>query len=122
MWQWVDAGFLSGIRGNAACPCLLAGCLLHQLIPAKHTQASKGVDTIDVHRTATADTLTATPSEGQGGVDFVLDSNERIQHHGAGLGQVQFVGLHLGLFGGSIGVPAVNLELLDLGSGLLNTS
>lgn len=92
-----------------------------QLIPTKHTQASKGVDTIDVHRTATADTLTATPSEGQGGVDFVLDPNERIQHHGAGLGQVQFVGLHLGLLGRSIGAPAVNLELLDLRGGLLYT-
>lgn len=93
----------------------------YQSIPIERTQASKGVDTIDVHRTATADTLTATPSEGQCGVDFVLDPNECIQHHGAGLVQVQFVGLHLGLLGGSIGVPAVNLELLDLSGGLLYT-
>lgn len=80
---------------------------------SEHTQASESVDTINVHRTATADTLSATSPESQGGVDLVLDTDERIEHHGTGLVQIQLIGLHLGLLGGSIGVPAVDLELLD---------
>lgn len=80
---------------------------------AKHTQASQCIDTVDVHGTTTADTLSATSPEGQGGVDLVLDSDERIQHHGTGLVQIQAVGLHLGLLGGLVRVPAVDVELLD---------
>jgi hypothetical protein len=89
---------------------------------ATHTQASKSVDTVNVHRTTTADTFSATPSEGQGGVDFVLDSDERVQHHGAGFVEVQFISLHLGLLSGSVGVPSVDLELLDPRRGLLHKS
>ena len=74
----VDARLLGGVCGNAA-------------------QAGQGVDTVDVHGAATADTLTTTPPEGKSGVDLVLDANERIQHHGSGLVQVECVGLHLGL-------------------------
>lgn len=56
-----------------------------------HTQTGESVDTVNVHRTATADTLAATPSEGQSRVDLVLDTDERIQHHGSGLVQVELV-------------------------------
>lgn len=51
----------------------------------ERTQASQGVDTVNVHRTATTDTLSATSPESQGWVDFVLNSDERIEHHGTGL-------------------------------------
>ena len=85
--------------------------------PGQHTQAGQGVDTVNVHRTATADTLSATSPESQSGVHLVLDADQRIQHHRAGLVQVQRVSLHLRLLGGLIGVPAVDME--GLGPGLL---
>ena len=74
----VDARLLGGVRGNTA-------------------QASQGVDTVDVHSAAAANALTATSPEGEGRVDLVLDADERIQHHGSGLVQVERVRLHLGL-------------------------
>lgn len=57
----------------------------------KRTQASQSVDTVDVHGARSADTLTTTPSEGQGGVDLILDPDQRIQHHGTRLVQIESV-------------------------------
>ena len=74
----VDARLLGGVCGDTA-------------------QAGQGVDTVDVHGAATTDTLATTPPEGKGRVDLVLDTDERIQHHGSGLVQVEGVRLHLGL-------------------------
>lgn len=84
----------------------------------QRTQAGEGVDTINVHGTATADTLTAGATEGEGGVLLVLYPNEGIEHHGAGLVQVQLVGLHSRLLARGVRVPTVNLEGLHLGWGL----
>lgn len=84
-----------------------------------HTQASKSVLSVDVHGAATADTLTATSSEGQSRVDLVLDSNKGIENHRSGLVEVQSVGLETGLLAGSIRVPSVDLEGLHLGVRLL---
>lgn len=91
----VDARLLGGVRGNTA-------------------QAGQGVDTVDVHGAATADTLTATPPESKGRIDLVLNADERIQHHRSGLVQVEGVRLHLGLRGRLIGVPSVDVEGLCL--------
>jgi len=77
-------------------------------------QASKSVNTINVHRAASANTLSATPSECEGGVDLVLDSDQGIQHHRAGFVQIQGVALHAWLGGWLIGIPSVNVECLDL--------
>lgn len=78
-------------------------------------QASQGVLAVDVHGTAAADALSATPSEGQGRVLLVLDLDQGIQDHGARLVEVNGVGLKLGLLGRGIGIPSVDLERLDLG-------
>jgi hypothetical protein len=83
------------------------------------TQAGKGVLAVDVHGAATADTLTATSSEGQSRVELVLDSDKGIENHGSSLVEVQSVGLKTGLLAGGIGVPSVDLEGLHLGLGLL---
>lgn len=100
----VDARLLGCVRGDTA-------------------QAGQGVDTVDVHGAATANALTTTPPEGQGRVDLVLDANERVQHHGSGLVQVERVRLHLGLRCWLIRVPSVDVEGLCLrilaGLGLL---
>lgn len=56
-----------------------------------HTKAGQCVHTVDVHGAAPADALAATPPEGQGRVDFVLDPDERIEHHGARLVQIERV-------------------------------
>jgi hypothetical protein len=79
-----------------------------------HTQTGQRVDAVNVHGAAAADALATTPPEGQGRVDLVLDADERIEHHGAGLVQVELVRLHLGLRGGLVGVPAVDVERLQL--------
>lgn len=78
-------------------------------------QAGQGVLAVDVHGTAAADALSATPSEGQGRVLLVLDLNQGVQDHGARLVEVNGVGLKLGLLGRGIGIPSVDLERLDLG-------
>lgn len=80
-------------------------------------QACQGVLAVDVHGTASANALSATPSEGQGRILLVLDLDQSIQDHGAGLVEVDGVGLQLGLLGRGIRVPSVDLE--GLGPGLL---
>jgi len=89
-----------------------------------HTQAGKGVGAVDVHGTAAANALTATTAEGQGRVQLVLDAQQGVQNHGAGLVKVKGVALHARLLGRLVRVPAVDLEGLEPGllarrSGLL---
>jgi hypothetical protein len=116
--QRVDARLGLGIRGNAAyTEVRLArvrdyGTLIEWGV---HTQAGEGVDTVNVHRAGTTNTLTARSAESQGRVKFVLYPDESIEHHGSGLVEVEVVGLHLGLLAGLVGVPAVDLESLHLG-------
>jgi hypothetical protein len=76
----------------------------------QHTQTSQRVDSVDVHRTATADTLTAASSEGKRRVDFIFNTDQSVEHHGTGLVQVQRVRLHARLRGGLVGVPSVDME------------
>lgn len=78
-------------------------------------QASKSVLSVDIHGAATADTLTATSSEGQSRVELVLDSDEGIENHRPSLVKVQSVGLKTRLLAGGIGVPSVDLERLEVG-------
>jgi hypothetical protein len=93
--QWVDARFFGCVGGDTA-------------------EAGQGVDAVNVHGATAADTLSAAPSEGQSRVNLVLDPNQGIQHHRAGLVKVERVGLHAGLRRGLIWVPSVDLERLDL--------
>jgi len=78
------------------------------------TEASQSIDPINVHSAATTNTLSATPSEGQSRVNLVLDSNQRIQHHGPSLIQIQCVRLHARLRRRLIWVPSVDVESLGL--------
>ena len=78
------------------------------------TQASKSVDTVNVHGARTANTLSARAAESESWVDFVLDADERIQHHRTGLVEVQSVSLHAWLLGWGVWVPSVDVEGLDL--------
>jgi hypothetical protein len=80
------------------------------------TQACQSVDSINVHRAASADSLSAAPSECQGRIDFILDPNQCVQHHWPRLVKIQGVGLHSRLGGRLVGVPSVDLEGLDLGT------
>ncbi len=79
------------------------------------TQAGKGVGAVNVHGTAAADALSAAAAEGQGGVELVLDADQGVEDHGARLVEVEGVALHAGLLGGCVGVPAVDLEGLEVG-------
>lgn len=75
VWEWVNARFLGGVGGNAACK-LLALYFLFNFF--EHTQAGQCVDTIDVHGAATTNTLTAASSESQSWVDLILDPDQSI--------------------------------------------
>lgn len=55
----------------------------------QHTKTCQCVYTVNVHGATSTNSLTTTPPEGQGWVDFVLDPDERIQHHGSGFVQVE---------------------------------
>lgn len=90
----------------------------HKYSSTSLTQASKCVDTIDVHGAATTDPLSAAPSEGQRRINLVLDANQGIQHHGTGLVQVEGVALHARLRGRLVGIPAVYVERLGPGLGV----
>lgn len=79
----------------------------------RHTEAGQGVLAVDVHGAGTADALAATSAEGQGRVDLVLDADDGVEHHGAGLVEVNGVALQARLLGGRVGVPAVDLERLE---------
>lgn len=87
--------------------------MLHVL--GRPTQTSQSIDTINVHRTTPTYALATTPSKSQCWVHLILDPNERIQHHWAGLVQVEGVALHLGLRCRLVWVPSVDLECFDLG-------
>ena len=80
----------------------------------KHTQTCQGIDTINVHRTASTNALSTTPPERKRGVNLILDPNECIQHHRPGLVQVQGIRLHLRLARRLIRVPPIYLKCLDL--------
>lgn len=90
-------------------------CLARDETQGSLTQACQGVLAIDVHGTATADTLTAASSESQSRVELVLDANNGIQDHRSSLVQVDGVALKTRLDGRGIGVPSVDLEGLQPG-------
>lgn len=73
-------------------------------------QAGQGVLAVDVHGTATTDTLSATPSEGQRRILLVLDLDQSIQNHRTSLVEINGVGLQPRLLGRGIRVPSVDLE------------
>lgn len=93
----------------------LVGCSCGYEVISHLTETRKRIDAVNVHRAASANTLTATPSEGQCGIHLVLDPDQRIQHHRACLVEVQGVRLHLWLFRWIIWRPSVNVEGLDSG-------
>lgn len=83
-------------------------------MPEILTQASKSIDTVNVHGAGSANTLTARAAESESWVDLVLNANERIQHHRSGLVEIKGVCLHLWLLRWSVWVPSVDVEGLGL--------
>jgi hypothetical protein len=80
-------------------------------------QAGQRVAAIDVHRAGPADALPARTTEGQGGIDVVLDVDQRVQDHRADRVQIDLVGVQARILA-VIGAPAIDLELADpLGAG-----
>ena len=76
---------------------------------------------VNVHGTASANALTATPPEDERGILLILDLDEGVEHHLSRLVEVKLVVLETRLLGGVVRVPAVDLEgphllgLLSLG-------
>lgn len=110
VWKWVDASLLASISWNTA--CFLSDRSSYILL-AILTETSQCVHTINVHGTATADTLSAASSECECWVHLVLDPDQSVQHHRSSLVQVECVALHLWLACWLIWVPPVDVESLD---------
>jgi hypothetical protein len=80
-------------------------------------EAGEAVVAVDVHGAAPADPLAAAPAEGERRVLLVLDLEQRVQHHGPAVGQVQLVVLELRLRRRRVRVPPVDREGLGVGRG-----
>jgi hypothetical protein len=76
-------------------------------------QAGQGVGTVNVHGTRSTNALATRPTKGQGGILFILDFNEGIQHHRSALGQVDGVGGKVRSLVGLFRIPTVDFEVLD---------
>jgi len=100
VWERVNFGFGFGVCWNAA-------------------QASKCVDTINIHSTTPTNSLPTTPSESQGRINLVFDSDQSIQHHRARLVQIERVRLHAWLLAWLIGIPTVDVEGFDFSIGIV---
>jgi len=108
---------VGGVLGGDAA-CQLSASVPHVFLPRirqPHTQASEGVGAVDVHGAAAADALSAAAAEGEGRVELVLDADQGVEDHGPGLVEVEGVALHARLLGRCVGVPAVDLEGLEVG-------
>ena len=77
-------------------------------------EAGQPIGPGDVHGARPTNALTARPPERQAGVHFVLDFDERVQHHRPALVGVDGVRLQVGLVA-RVGVPPVNCEVLHVG-------
>lgn len=99
MWKRVDLGALRGIRID-------------------FTDTSQGVLPADIHRTRSADSFTATSSEGERWIHFVLDLDQRVENHSTALVEIDVELLHGRLCSWSLRIEAVDFEGLDTVSGL----
>ena len=77
---------------------------------------------IDVHGARSADTLTATPSEGECWINLILDLDESIKEHGTAFVGVDVVGYVLGPVVGVIWIGSVDIKPLHLGLFFLSQS
>ena len=77
-------------------------------------QAGQVVPTVDVHGAGATDTLAAAATEGERGVDLVLDLDEGIKEHRAALLGVDVVGNVLRAVVGVARIGAVDVEALHL--------
>jgi hypothetical protein len=84
----------------------------------RRTQTSQRINTINIHRTTTTNPLSTRSPESERRINFILNPNQRIQHHRTGFVQIECVALHARLRGWLVGVPAVDVEGLDLALGL----
>lgn len=73
-------------------------------IDLNFANTGQGVATSDVHGAGTANTLTARTTEGQGGINLVLDLDQGIENHGTTVVHINLVRLKLGLYSRSIRV------------------
>jgi hypothetical protein len=81
-------------------------------------EAGEAVVAVDVHGAAPADALVAAMAKGERRVLFVLDLEQRVQHHRPVVGQVHLVVLEVRLRRRRVWVPPVDREGLRAGGGL----
>ena len=75
--------------------------------------AGERVAPVDVHRTGTANPLTAGTAEGEAGIDLVLDLDQRVENHRPGIVEIQLIGVVARILA-RIGIVAIDLERLDV--------
>src|SRR6516225_2340158 len=76
-------------------------------------RARKPVGAVDVHGAASADALATRATEGQRGIDLVLDEDQGIEHHRPAILKVDDVGVDARIVA-VVGIEAINAEFLGL--------
>lgn len=71
--------------------------------------AGQRIRAIDIHGAGAADPFTATPAEGERGIDLVLDIDDGIEHHRPAFGQVNREFIKAGV-APAFWVPAVDFK------------
>lgn len=73
------------------------------------------MSSINVHGTRPTDTFSATPSEGESRINFILDLNKSVQEHGTTPSRVDVVRYKLWSVSGVIRICSVHIKSLHLG-------
>jgi len=71
----------------------------------------QSVAAVDVHRTRTANAFATRASEGETGVEIILDVDQRVQNHRPTLVQIHFENFFARFFSWVLRIKSVNLEL-----------
>ena len=79
--------------------------------------AGQRIATINIHRTGATNALTAGTAKGERCINFVLDLDDRVQHHWPTTVKVDLEGIYTGIEV-IVGTPAINTEFLDIGGAL----
>lgn len=89
---------------------------LHRLVEISAVDladARERVGAANVHCTRATDALATRSTESERWIDLIFDLDQRVEHHRAAAGQIDFVALHVRLLLGLVRIPAVDFECFD---------
>jgi hypothetical protein len=75
-------------------------------------ETGQGIDTVNVHGARTTNPFAARATKGEGGILFILNLNESIQHHGPAVVKINRIRAEVGLLV-LLWIPTVDFKVLD---------